>query len=98
MPEATVSAGYAKSLLDFAVRKGADARTLLARAGIAEDALTDPDNRVPFANFVALMRAAKDESGDPALALEFGAGSDMRKFSVVGLLSYASKNMLEALT
>ncbi|MEZ5958060.1 MAG: AraC family transcriptional regulator [Hyphomonadaceae bacterium] len=98
MAEATVSAGYAKSLLDLAVIKGANSGALLTRAGIADETLCDADNRLPFANFVALMRAAKAETGDPALALEFGARSDLRRFSIVGLLSHASANMTEALT
>jgi AraC-like DNA-binding protein len=43
------------------------------------------------------MRAAKEETGNPALALEFGAATDLRKYSVVGLLSHAAANMIEAL-
>jgi len=97
MSEATVSAGYAKALLDFAVSCGADEAQLLRRADIGGEILGDQDNRLPFARYVALMRAAKDESGDPALALRFGAASDFRKFSVVGLISHASANMVEAL-
>lgn len=98
MTEATVSAGYTKSLLDFAIGKGASESKLLTRAGIAAEALKDQDDRLPFTHFVALMRAAKDETSIPTLALEFGADSDLRKFSIVGLLSHASANMLEALT
>lgn len=97
MTEATVSAGYAKALLDFAITHGANEHSVLARAGIPAEALSDQDNRIAFARFVALMREAKAETGNPALALEFGAASDMRKFSVVGLISHASANMLEAL-
>ncbi|HYD87616.1 MAG TPA: AraC family transcriptional regulator [Vitreimonas sp.] len=97
MAEPTVSAGYVKALLDFAVAHGAGERRLLARACIPAEALSDQDNRLPFARYVALMRAAKAETGDPALALEFGAATDFRKFSVVGLISHASANMLEAL-
>ncbi len=97
MTEATVSAGYAKSLLDFAVSQGADERRLLTRAGVAPSVLEDQDNRLPFDRYAALMRAAKEDSGNPALALEFGAATDLRKYSVVGLLSHASANMMEAL-
>ncbi len=97
MSEPTVSAGYAKALLEFAVSCGADEAQLLRRAEIDAEALTDQDNRLPFARYAALMRAAKDESGDAALALRFGAASDFRKFSVVGLISHASANMVEAL-
>jgi len=97
MADATVSAGYAKSLLDFAMLRGASAPRLLSRAEINSDSLADLDNRLPFARFIALMRAAKEETGNPALALEFGAESDLRKFSIVGLISHASANMMEAL-
>jgi AraC-like DNA-binding protein len=97
MAEATVSAGYAKSLLAFAASKGASEAKLITRAGIAPTALDDQDNRLPFAQYVALMRAAKDETGNRALALEFGAASDLRKYSVVGLISHAAANMTEAL-
>ncbi len=98
MTEATVSAGYVKSLIDFAVKQGAGERRLLTRAGIPVQALADQDNRIGFARYVDLMRAAKTETGNPALALEYGAETDMRKFSVVGLISHASANMVEALT
>lgn len=57
MSEASVSAGYTKSLLDFAVAKGADATMLLSSAGIDAEALEDQDNRLPFSRHVALMRA-----------------------------------------
>lgn len=97
MNEATVSAGYVKALLDFAVLKGANEQRLLTRADIAAEALSDQDNRLGFARYVALMREAKADTNNPALALEFGAASDMRKFSVVGLISHASANMMEAL-
>lgn len=96
MSEPTVSAGYAKALLDFAVGRGADEAILLYRAGIAAEALADQDNRLPFARYVTLMRAATEMTGNPALALEFGAESDFRKWSVVGLIAHASATMLEA--
>ncbi len=97
MAEPTTSAGYTKALLDFAVKQGADEARLLQNAALQAEALADQDTRVPFARYIALMRAAKEETGNPALALEFGAASDFRKFSVVGLISYASATMVEAL-
>jgi AraC-like DNA-binding protein len=93
----TVSAGYAARLMQCAVARGADAALLEARSGIGTAALADPDTRVPFDRFVALMHAAKELSGCPALALEFGTGNDLREFSVVGLICYASPTMGAAL-
>jgi AraC-like DNA-binding protein len=96
MPEPTVAAGFAKALLDFAVARGAEETPLLARSGISSDDLLDQDKRVPFARYVALMRAAKALTGDPALALEYGAVTDYQRFSIVGLIAHASTTMLEA--
>lgn len=90
MREATVSAGLAGALLDFAVRSGAAEDLLLECAGIRADDLLDQDNRIPFASYVTLMRTAKELCGNPALALEYGAATDYRRFSVVGLIAHAS--------
>ncbi|MFN4023505.1 MAG: AraC family transcriptional regulator [Hyphomonas sp.] len=96
MPELTVAAGYARSLLDLAVSKGAEAGALLSAAGIAPDALEAPDTRLPFERFRALMDAAKIACDDPALALHFGASSPFNEMSIVGLIAYASRTMAEA--
>lgn len=97
MPEPTVSAGYFEALLEFAIARGADEAELLTRAGIERACIGDPDNRLAFTSYVALMRAAKELTSNSALPLEFGADSDFRRWSVVGLLAHASANMLEAL-
>jgi AraC-like DNA-binding protein len=95
--EPTLSAGFTKALLDFAVVQGADEARLLQRSGLRAADLADQDDRIPVSRYAALMRAGKEETGNAALALEFGAASDFRKFSVVGLISHASANMMEAL-
>ncbi|MBY0564894.1 MAG: AraC family transcriptional regulator [Hyphomonadaceae bacterium] len=97
MSEATVSAGHANALMEFAIANGAERTRLEALSDIAAEALSDRDARIPFPRFIALMRAAKELTGNAALALEFGAASDFRKWSVVGLISHASATMGEAL-
>ena len=92
----TVGAGYVRALLDFAVARGATRARLLEAASIAEGALEDADNRLPFSSYVALMRAAKTACNNPALALHFGEGIDMAEFSVVGLICNAAPTMQEA--
>lgn len=93
----TASAGLSASLAEFAGRRGCDRAALLAEAGIAEAVFADPDARIPVVRHVALMRAAVRMSGDPALALHFGAADDMAKFSVVGLVANAATHMAEAI-
>ena len=97
MPEPTVSAGYATAFMEFAASKGADEARLVELSGVRSADLFDQDNRIPFSRYVALVRVAKSLCNDPALALEFGAASDFRKFSVVGLIAHASATMMEAL-
>jgi AraC-like DNA-binding protein len=96
LPEFTVSAGMAQALAEFAVARGADRGELLARAAIEAAVLEDHDHRVPFANYVALMRACKELAGDPALPLHFAEAIDMSEFSIVGLICLAAETMMEA--
>src|ERR1700743_84144 len=93
----TVAAGLVGALLDVAQSPGADRTALAARAGLALADLQDHDTRIPFATYVALMRAAKEMCNDPALGLHFGEESDLAKVSVVGLLAEASATVGEAM-
>ncbi len=97
MPDLTVAAGLARGLIDLAVTKGASRETLAARSEIALADLEDQDNRIALAKYVALMRAAKELTGDPALALHYGETNDLAQISVVGLLGPASETMMHAL-
>lgn len=84
MPNQTVVASAVTALLDYAVSKGAPRTLLMERARLAEDLLADPDGRVPFACFVALMKAAQEMAGDPALALHFGEAVDVSVIALGG--------------
>jgi AraC-like DNA-binding protein len=96
MTGASVGASYARGLFELAASKGADRRLLADRAGIDPGALEDHDNRIPFANYMALMRAAKEITGEPALALHFGEAFDLSELSILGLICHASETMLDA--
>jgi AraC-like DNA-binding protein len=85
MSELTVAASFASALMEFAVSRGACRASLSERARIKPAELQDPDNRIPFAKYVALMRAGKELCNDPALALHFGESVDMSEISIVGL-------------
>ncbi len=96
MTELTVGAGYARGLRDFALARGADRRALDLGFGGDTGDLSDPDSRIPFSRYVALMRTAKALTGDPALALHYGEGVDVTEVSIVGLIGQASASMMEA--
>jgi AraC-like DNA-binding protein len=94
--ESTISAGFAKALVDLAATAGAAPSTLLARAGLDPMLLADQDNRVSFAAYKTLMRAAKELTGDPALALHFGEAFEMTSLSIVGHIGMACENWAQA--
>ncbi len=91
----TLGAGYARGLLNFAVAKGADRDTLLARAQLSARDLEDLDTRIPLARYVALIRAGAALTGEPALALQFGEAVRMQDVSIVGLICEACETTLE---
>jgi AraC-like DNA-binding protein len=93
----TIAAGLVRSLLEFAVSRGACQGSLIERCNIDVQTLQDQDNRVPFATYVALMRAGQEFASDPALALHFGETCDLADMSIVGLIGRASETMDEAL-
>jgi AraC-like DNA-binding protein len=95
MSEPSIAAGNARALMEFAVVKGASRESLAERSGIDTAKLQDQDNRIPFAKYVALMRAAKELCNDPALALRFGEEVDFAEMSVVGLIGRASETMVD---
>src|SRR5258706_5797757 len=97
MAELTVAAGLARGLMEFAMVKGASQAELAARSGIAPEDLQDVDRRIPFAKYVALMRAGQILASDRALALHDGETNDMSQISVVGLIAYACEAMLESM-
>ncbi|WP_419907037.1 AraC family transcriptional regulator [Hoeflea sp.] len=96
MVQPTVSAGLVSGLMAFAARNGADPATLAERADIDPGALDDPDGRLPLQCYVDLMRAARSQTADPALALHFAEQVGMSKVSIVGLIMEASATMGEA--
>ena len=92
----SVAAGVALALLEFAASRGADRDKLLVQAGIDPSVFADGDNRVPFAQYVALMRAGKTLCRDPALGLHFGEAVDFSELSIVGLIGEAAETPAEA--
>jgi AraC-like DNA-binding protein len=95
VPNPTIAAGYPKALLDFAVSRGADRQTLLARSQLQTEDLKDQDNRIPLANYLALMRTGIELTGEPALALLFGEAVMLPDISIVGLIGMAAETVEE---
>jgi AraC-like DNA-binding protein len=95
MAEPTVGAGYARGLMELALAKGASRALLAERSGVALADLQDQDARLPLSSYVALMRAGKALSGDPALGLHYGEAVDLSEVSIVGLIGQAAATPME---
>src|SRR5882724_9237690 len=91
----TLGAGYARGLLNFAISKGANREKLLELSQLFASDLEDLDNRIPLARYVALVRAAIERTGEPALALQFGEAVRMQDLSIVGLICEACETTMD---
>ena len=96
MARPSVAASVTGRLLELAVARGVDRAALVERSGLIPAELDDGDNRIALDKHVALLRAAKALSGDPAFALHYGETVNLAEVSVVGLIGYASETMLDA--
>lgn len=94
-PGPTIAAGYPKALLVFAVSKGADRQTLLAPCRLTSAELADPESRIPLERYLALIDAAIELTGDPALALHFGEAVRMQDICIVGLVCEVAETTAE---
>lgn len=73
-------------LLGRATELGLDRTELLARAGIAEAELADPDARLPLRKLWELWRLAIARTGDEDLPLRLIASTPLRAYGLVGYL------------
>lgn len=83
----SVSATYAKMLVEMVCARGIARETLLENTGIDEVQLNRVDDRVPAQSMLKLMRKALDLTQEPALGLLFGF---QLKLSAHGFLGYAA--------
>nr|MDQ3819643.1 AraC family transcriptional regulator [Acidobacteriota bacterium] len=60
------------------------------------DDLKEQDGRVPLANYLELMKAGIELTGEPALALLFGEAVRMQEITIVGLIGEAAETTEEA--
>ena len=97
MHELTVAAGAARALMEFAISRGASRETLAERSHIDPSDLRDRDHRIPFAKYVALMRAGQELCRDPALALHFGESVPTSAISLGHQVGASSETMAEGL-
>ena len=65
---------------------------LIERSQIRADGLEDQDNRIPLANYLALLEAGIELCNEPALSLLFGEAVRLPDISIVGLIGQSFEN------
>lgn len=93
MSQPTIAAGFAASFLEYATQQGADAPTLLGRAALTEEMLSQQDARVPLAAYHALIAEAIKATGDTALLLRHTMDTRLETMSIVGQIVHSSASM-----
>src|SRR5436190_1191453 len=95
--ERTVAASAVRALMDFALSKGCSHAQLVERSALDLHELSDIENRLPFATYVALMKAGKELSGDAAFALHFGESDEGMESTFACMMGVYSPTMRLAL-
>lgn len=97
MRRPTVSAGLARSFIDYAAERGADRAALMAAVGLGAADLEDQDGRVPLSAYQQIVRLAKAATGDPAFVLHHAIDTRLKDMSVVGLIVHSSRSMPDSM-
>ncbi|MBM7062582.1 AraC family transcriptional regulator [Pseudomonas sp. UL073] len=96
-PHASVSASITQAVLHAAQRLGLERSELLAACGLAEQQLSDPDARVPFAVQEHLWQLLGSRLPPPEPGLALGRHLAPGPFSVLGYLLQSSATLGDAL-
>lgn len=97
MTDRYVPARILYPLVTLFARQGVRGDDLLARAGLSQQLLSDPNALLSARDYDALSVALQDSLGDPALALHIGEIMRTDMLDSVGLLSSTAANLREAL-
>jgi AraC-like DNA-binding protein len=86
-----------RPLLDVAKQAGLEVASLLMEYGVTEEAMADPDTRLPRLLGVAIMRHVIRELNDPLLGLHAAERFSLEHLDVLGYLAQQHPSALEAL-
>jgi AraC-like DNA-binding protein len=83
-------------LFEYLEKEGFDLKAILDRAGIAQSALAGTKTRFPKGKFQALWEAAREATGDPAIALRVSTMVKTNTLGIIGYLTLASESRRDA--
>ena len=93
----TIQARSVTKIVNFAETYGVPAQSLYQAVALDPAVLSDPDQRIPFAQLVSLYEAAALLTGDDAFGLHLGENIDLKVFDVLGYVAMNSPTIGEAL-
>ena len=93
----SVLAAATTGFTDFLTRNGGTADRVLARAGMAEDQLSDINRPVDLASYVRMMELAASDTGDDNFGLWFGQQFKPEMLGLIGGIAIASATLGAAL-
>ena len=93
----SIQAKAVEKIIKSAAARGVPARALYEAIKLNPDVMTDPDQRIPFAQVVQLYERAAELTGDDAFGLHVGEAVDPKAFDVLGYAVINSPTLGEAL-
>lgn len=94
----TISGAALGQYLVSARAHGLDTDVAMARAGIAADAISDPDSRIPGEEFEELLVQLIQASDDPLFGLHTSQFVQPGSYSVMGYIAMSAATIQEALS
>jgi AraC-like DNA-binding protein len=95
--EYTILVRSVRKIADAVAARGVGAGELYRAVGLDPALLDDPDNRIPFAQFVALYEEGARLTGDDAFGLHVGEEASPELFDVLGYVLANSATLRESL-
>src|SRR5688572_864175 len=94
--ELTIQAKAVEKIINLAAQSGVKPADMYSAINLHTSVLSDPDNRIPFAQLVELYEKASQLTGDKNFGLHMGEIVDPKLFDVVGYSALNSATLGEA--
>lgn len=94
--QASCSVAYFCSVLETSEAMGVDPKMLLDRLDLSDNAILDPNKRLPMEALLGLLELSAELSSNQDFGLQVGLNIRAGSFGLLGYLSLCSRNMREA--
>lgn len=95
--DCSVAGHFVRLLTDDCVRRGLPLNELLTECGLAADCVDDPNRRIPFLKFDALLSHVAKRVNDDALGVKLGSVARVGHLGITGVVQQACRNGWEVM-